>query len=149
MEIRRVTTEELEALVPLMEAYCDFYGTDPGPEKLRSLAESLLADPDHEGFQLIATVGGRPVGFATVYWLWSTVRAARIGLMNDLYVDPAARGTGVAEALIRASADEARAAGAVRLWWQTAPDNERAQAVYDRVGARRESWQDYSLSLTG
>jgi RimJ/RimL family protein N-acetyltransferase len=29
--------------------------------------------------------------------------------------------------------------------WQTARDNQRAQALYDRIGARREEWLDYSL----
>jgi RimJ/RimL family protein N-acetyltransferase len=38
--------------------------------------------------------------------------------------------------------------GAKRMTWQTALDNHRAQAVYDRVGASREQWLDYSLSTS-
>ena len=67
--------------------------------------------------------------------------------MNDLYVAPAARGTGVAEALIDRCASAARAHGARQLTWQTALDNERAQKVYDRVGGVSEQWLDYSLDL--
>jgi len=67
--------------------------------------------------------------------------------MNDLFVSPAARGTGAAEALIHACVDECRRHGADELTWQTARDNARAQRVYDRVGATRAEWVDYSLSV--
>lgn len=64
-----------------------------------------------------------------------------------LFVTPAARGTGLADALIGACLDLAREHGAVRLQWQTALDNTRAQAVYDRVGGRASSWVTYDLRV--
>jgi len=73
--------------------------------------------------------------------------ADRIGVMNDLFVAPSARGTGAAEALIRACVDECRGHSAAELTWQTARDNLRAQRVYDRVGGERAEWVDYSLSV--
>jgi GNAT superfamily N-acetyltransferase len=97
--------------------------------------------------QLVARRGGEAVGFATIYWSWATTIASRIGVMNDLFVTPAARGSGAAEQLIQACADECRRHGAAELAWQTAPDNERAQRVYDRVGATRSQWLDYSLNV--
>lgn len=90
---------------------------------------------------------GTAVGFATVYWSWQTLSAARLGVMNDLFVAPDARGRGVAEALIAACRDACAALGASTLVWQTALDNTRAQAVYDRVGGRRSQWLDYSLDV--
>ena len=87
------------------------------------------------------------MGFATVFWTWSTLSAARIGVMNDLYVTPNARGTGTAEALIAACRERCAERGARWLSWQTAKDNLRAQAVYERVGAKREEWVDYSLEV--
>jgi GNAT superfamily N-acetyltransferase len=66
--------------------------------------------------------------------------------MNDLFVAEAARGGGIAEALIEACRTECTRRGVRRLGWQTAPDNLRAQAVYDRVGGHREQWVDYWLS---
>ena len=68
--------------------------------------------------------------------------------MNDLFVAPGARGTGLAEALIAACRERAGEHGAATLEWQTAPDNLRAQAVYDRVGGTRSQWVDYSLPTT-
>jgi GNAT superfamily N-acetyltransferase len=66
--------------------------------------------------------------------------------MNDLFVVRSARGTGVAAELIAACLERARAHGAGSLSWQTARDNARAQALYERVGARRQEWVDYSLA---
>ncbi len=145
--ISRVAPDEIDELLPLMRAYCDFYAAAPGDEDLADLARSLTGDPEREGVQLIARDReGRAVGFATIYWSWSTTDAARIGVMNDLFVAESARGQGLAEALIEACRAECAARGASRLTWQTAPDNLRAQAVYDRVGATREQWVDYWLA---
>lgn len=146
--IAPVREEDLAALLPLMRAYCDFYGAAPEDAALLALARALLADPDGEGVQLIAREpAGEAVGFATVYWSWSTTRAERIGVMNDLYVAPEARGGGLADALIRACAERCRERGARSLEWQTAPDNHRAQAVYERVGGIRSQWLDYALEV--
>ena len=68
-------------------------------------------------------------------------------MTNDLFVSEPARGTGLADALIIACADEARRHGALSLDWQTGKENERAQKVYERVGAERSEWLDYSLEL--
>jgi GNAT superfamily N-acetyltransferase len=143
-----VGEEDLPALLPLMRAYCDFYGVAPSDEALLALARALIADPAREGVQLIARdTDGRAVGFASVYWTWQTLAARRIGVMNDLFVAPGARGRGLAEALIQACRERCAAHGARRLVWQTARDNHRAQAVYERIGGRRSEWLDYSLDV--
>jgi GNAT superfamily N-acetyltransferase len=142
-----VTETDLGALLPLMRAYCDFYEVSPSDDALLALSQALIADPEHEGVQLLAQDDeGRAVGFATIYWSWATTSAERIGVMNDLFVAQEARGTGVAEALIEACRAACAAHGAGKLTWQTAPDNAAAMKVYDRVGAKREQWVDYWLS---
>ena len=144
--VSAVGEADLGELLPLMRGYADFYEVSPADEALLELARALIADPVHEGVQFIARDGdGRAIGFATVYWLWSTTSASRIGLMNDLFVAPDGRGSGAAEALIEACRGACRERGATKLTWQTAKDNARAQAVYDRIGGRREEWLDYSL----
>ena len=147
IEIARVRNEDLSELLPLLRGYCDFYEVSPADDELLALAHALIADPERDGVQLLARNGGEAVGFATIFWSWATTIAARIGVMNDLFVAPAARGTGAAVQLIHACVDECRKHGAAELTWQTAPDNERAQRVYDRVGATRSQWVDYSLSV--
>ena len=147
--IARVTDRDLPELLVLMRAYCDFYGVDPQDEALLMLSRALIADPEHEGLQLIARDRtGRALGFATIFWSWNTLTASRIAVMNDLYVDPAARGTGLADRLIGACVAACRERGGVTtLAWQTASDNLRAQAVYARVGAEAAQWIDYSLTI--
>jgi len=147
LEIARVAEEDLPELLPLVRAYCDFYEVAPTDEALLALSRALIADPQREGIQLIARDDGKAVAFATVYWSWATTIAARIGVMNDLYVSPDARGSGAADALIEACRGECGKHGAAELTWQTALDNERAQRVYERVGATRSQWLDYSLSV--
>jgi GNAT superfamily N-acetyltransferase len=146
-----VGESDLADLLPLMRAYCDFYAVAPSDEALLALSRALIADPACEGVQLVARApDGAAVGFATVFWTWSTTRGARIGVMNDLFVASHARGAGagrVGEALIAACAERARAHGAASLAWQTALDNERAQALYDRIGAQRSQWLDYDLPV--
>ena len=145
--LHTVGEEHLDELLPLMRAYCDFYEAAPADEDLLAMARALIADPEGEGVQILVRDGGRAVGFATIFWSWSTLRAARTGVMNDLFVDPSVRGRGIAEALIAECAERCRARGARSLGWQTAKDNLRARAVYERAGATREEWVDYSLHV--
>jgi GNAT superfamily N-acetyltransferase len=151
VQITVVGPADLPALLPLLRAYCDFYQVAPSDRALLELSRALLADPEREGLQLLARDDtGGAVGFATLYWTWQTLAAARIGVLNDLFVAAEARGRGVAEALIDACLQRCRDHGATQLVWQTAADNHRAQAVYDRIGATREDrWLDYSLPVDG
>jgi GNAT superfamily N-acetyltransferase len=143
-----VAEADLDDLVPLLRGYCDFYEVSPSDEALLALSRALIADPEREGLQLIARQpDGKAVGFATVYWTWQTLNAARLGVMNDLFVTQDARGTGLADRLIAACRERAAAHGARELAWQTAKDNHRAQAVYERVGGHRSEWLDYSLPV--
>ena len=148
MRVDRVSEQDLAKLLPLVRAYCDFYEATPSNDDLMALSRALMADPEREGLQLIARDDdGNPVGFATIYWSWATTVARRIGVMNDLFVAPEARGMGVAEALIEACRAECATRGAGKLTWQTAPDNAAAIKVYERVGATREQWVDYWLTI--
>ena len=148
MKVDRVGEQDLAELLPLMRGYCDFYEVDPSDEALLAMSRALIADPEHEGVQFIAREDdGTPIGFATVFWTWSTTIASRIAIMNDLFVAAAVRGRRVGEALIAACRDIAREHGAARLEWQTALDNHSGQALYDRVGGNRSQWFDYHLDL--
>jgi GNAT superfamily N-acetyltransferase len=148
-EITMVGPADLPELLPLLRAYCDFYEVSPSDAALEALARALLADPRREGLQLLARdQDGKAVGFATLFWTWQTLSAARVGVMNDLYVAAEARGAGVAKGLIDACLERCREHGAAELIWQTATDNARAQALYDRIGATRDDrWLDYSLPV--
>src|SRR5690242_19884114 len=103
MEISEVGEPDLADLLPLLVDYCAFYEASPPVDQLAALSRALVDDPEHEGLQLLArSEQGLAVGFATLYWTWSTTRAFRLAVMNDLYVAPEARGGGAGRALIDA-----------------------------------------------
>jgi GNAT superfamily N-acetyltransferase len=143
--VRPPSPGDREALLRLMDAYIvDFYHSPRPPrERLEALVE-LLAQ-GREGTQLVAEVDGQLVGFATLYFTWSTLRAERISILNDLYLDGAARGTGAAAALFQAARSLSRDRGCAEMEWQTAADNHRAQAFYAKMGGQRGEWVSYSI----
>jgi GNAT superfamily N-acetyltransferase len=146
--ITQVREGDLEALLVMMRAYCDFYEAAPGDGGLLALARALIAAPERHGLQLIARERDREaVGFATLFWTWDTLAAGEIGLMNDLYVVPSRRGRGVGRSLIEACLGRCRERGVARMDWQTAPENAPAQRLYDTLGAEREEAIVYALAL--
>jgi GNAT superfamily N-acetyltransferase len=147
VEIAPVAVEEFERVLPLIAAYQGFYEVEEVDEgRNRAFFRRFLA-PSDDGMLLGARRDGELVGFACLYWHFSSLAAAETVLMNDLYVAEAARGHGVGRALIEASAAVARERGAACLEWATAPDNHTAQRLYDGTGAQRSEWVEYELGL--
>lgn len=131
LTIVRATGEDVDVLLPLVEAYRDFYKQAPN-EKTRQYLADRLAKSELIGW--IASVNGAPVGFTIVYPTFSTVSLSEIWLLNDLFVVPSARGQKVASALMQTVEDSAREAGATRTFLRTANDNTAAQALYEGRG---------------
>jgi GNAT superfamily N-acetyltransferase len=143
--VRPPSAADREALLRLMDAYIvDFYRSPrPPSERLDELVDVLAEG--REGTQLVVEVDGELVGFATLYFTWSTLRAQRISVLNDLYLDKAARGTGAATALFQGARALSRERGCAEMEWQTAADNHRAQAFYAKMGGTRGDWISYSI----
>src|SRR5262245_33106386 len=146
VEVRPARPEEAEEMLPLMRAYCDFYESDPDDEGLMELMRTLIADQS-QGAMFIARHEGRAVGFATLDWKWSSLNGAKVGYLEDLFVDPEVRGKGIADSLIAICADRCRELGMPVLEWLTQPTNKRAQAVYNRIGGESEPLLEYELKL--
>ncbi|WP_267309191.1 GNAT family N-acetyltransferase [Mycobacterium barrassiae] len=144
LSITTVTASDLPELMPMLRAYCDFYEVDPSDARLETLARALIDNPD-EGVQLIARGDGAPLGFATIFWTWQTLYGARVGVLNDLYVNAAARGSGAGRTLIERGLQLCRERGAEKLVWETAPDNATSQRLYDGIGATKSTWLSYEL----
>ena len=146
-EVRAIREEELEDVLPLIAGYQRFYLAKPDDDRNQAFFRRFI-EPSDEGILLGAWVDGRLVGFSTIYWTHSSTRAADIGLMNDLFVAEDVRGSGAGRALIRASAEAARAAGMASLEWYTATDNDVAQRLYDSIPeVRRSAWLAYEIAL--
>lgn len=147
VEIAPIASEEFEELLPLIAAYQRFYGVkEIDDDRNRSFFRRFLA-PSEDGLLLGARENARLVGYACLYWHFSSTKAAETVLMNDLYVDESTRGRGVGRALIEATAEVARERGAPSIEWSTAPDNHSAQRLYDSTGAERSEWLSYELRV--
>jgi GNAT superfamily N-acetyltransferase len=148
LEVRPIGRQELEEVLPLIAGYQQFYGAQPDDARNRAFFSRFL-HPSAEGLLLGAWMEGRLAGFATLYWFFSSTKAAETVLMNDLYVRHDVRGGGIGRALISSAVDEARRRGAAHLEWFTAPDNLTAQRLYDSVpGAERSTWYAYEIKAS-
>jgi GNAT superfamily N-acetyltransferase len=99
-----------------------------------SLADALFGShPAAEA--VIAELAGEPVGFALFFHNFSTWTGQRGLYLEDLYVTPDARGSGVGKALLRHLAGIALDRGCARFEWAVLDWNAPAIAFYDSVGA--------------
>ena len=146
VEVRPLRAAEYEAVLPLVAGYQRFYRAEPDEERNRAFFRRFLA-PSEDGLLLGAWADGDLVGFACLYWTFSSINAAEIAYLSDLFVSEARRGAGVGRALIEACATAARGRGAHHLEWLTAIDNREAQYLYERVGADRSAWFGYEIPL--
>lgn len=145
--IHQATTLDLEQLIPLFDGYRQFYGASSDV----ALARQFLVDrmTRKESMVLLAReAGGAALGFVQLFPSFSSVRAAPIYVLNDLFVVPVARRQGVGTLLLQAAADKARASGAIRLKLSTAITNLAAQKLYEAMKwTREEDYHVYNLSL--
>ncbi len=129
---RRVTLDDLDLVAPLFNQYRVFYDQ---PSDLAA-ASAFLGQRLRFGEStiLLATWSGNAAGFTQLYPMLSSVRAARIWILNDLFVAPESRRFGIASALLDAAQDFGREAGALRLELETTHDNHAAQTLYRDAG---------------
>ena len=145
--VSAATESDLDDVLPLFAGYQVFYtGRAQDDAKNRAFLRRFVGGD--AGRLLVARDDdGAAVGFANLYWTFSSTRAEEHVLLNDLFVAESARGTGAGRLLIEASAEIARERGARTLSWQTALDNREAQRLYERTGADRSVWFEYDLPV--
>lgn len=144
-----VRPEHRAAWDRLYAGYAEFYEVEQTPA-MRDTVWAWLHDPDHEvdGFVALDPTDGEPVGLAHVRRFARPLAAATGLYLDDLFVDQARRGRGIAQALIDHLTEHARANGWQPVRWITAEDNYRARSFYDRV-AQRTPWVTYDLDVDG
>ncbi len=145
--IRQATVHDVEQLVPLFDAYRQFYGRTSDAAAARTFL--LARFSNRESTLFIAHQGERAIGFAQLYPSFSSVSLARIFILNDLFAQEQARRAGVASSLLSATASFAVSLGAVRLSLSTALTNDAAQALYRSAGWNRDQqFSVYHLALS-
>ncbi|MGF9911078.1 GNAT family N-acetyltransferase [Paenibacillus ehimensis] len=139
---------DIEALVPLFDAYRQFYRQPSDLER----AERFLRDnlERQQSVIFFAHTGdrSRPIGFTQLYPTLSSIATKRVWTLNDLFVHPDARKQGVGQALMKAAEAHARATHAKGLQLSTAVDNVTAQRLYEAMGyVRDDAFLHYYLRL--
>lgn len=143
LEIARVELADVADLHPLVEKYRAFY-KQPASEKTLGYLKSRLEND--EAIVFIARDDAVAVGFTMLYPTFSTVSLSNVWLLNDLYVEEANRGQGIASKLMETAESAARAAGATRVFLRTANDNTTAQSLYEGRGyIQDEVFRRYDL----
>lgn len=145
--ISRATHEDIPRLVPLFGSYREFYRATPNASAEQTFLEERLAHDESVIFVAEDNLGNA-VGFTQLYPCFSSVSMEPIWILNDLYVDASARGTGAGRALLEHARDYAKQTGAIRLQLATEITNEHAQAVYNACGWERDTtFYHYSLTV--
>jgi len=145
--IRAATAGDKAAWLALWRGYQTFYEIDLD-NKVNDLTWSRLIDPDlpEMGALLAESADGGVVGLLNFVVHYNTGSEAPVCYLEDLFVDPQARGGGAARGLIEHLSNLGRARGWYRIYWQTARDNTQAQILYNKV-AERTGWVRYDLDL--
>ncbi|TNC52966.1 GNAT family N-acetyltransferase [Rubellimicrobium rubrum] len=144
MRVRRPEATDRLGWDRLYAGYAGFYGVTQTPI-MRDRVWSWINDPAHETEAFVAEGDSGLVGLAHFRAFARPLSATTGGFLDDLFVSPGARGTGAAEALIHAVAEEGRQRGWSVIRWITAGDNARARKLYDRL-ARATPWVTYDLT---
>jgi ribosomal protein S18 acetylase RimI-like enzyme len=130
--VRQAVFADLDALAALFDQYRQFQGQASDLPAARAF---LAARFDHgESIVFVAHAGTVPVGLAQLYPSYSSVSLSRVFVLNDLFVDAAARRKGAAAELLAAVEAYAWAHGAARLTLNVARDNASGQALYEAQG---------------
>ena len=135
--IRRATPADLDVAARLFTGYLRFYGKDTPEAQARAFVAERLAKQDSV-FLLAEASSGEAIGFTQLYPAFASLSLAPSWILNDLYVEPAARGRGVGEALMQAARELAMSDGSAELMLQTARSNTTAQRLYEKLGWQRD-----------
>ena len=137
ISVRQASAADLPLVVPLFDAYRQFYRLPADPERARRFLMERFERNESVAFLAFRRVAA--VGFTQLYPSFSSAAMAPIFILNDLYVAPEARGCGAGSALLHAAADYGRNSGAVRLVLSTEVANTTAQSLYERLGWKRDT----------
>jgi GNAT superfamily N-acetyltransferase len=144
--IRQATVSDVDNLVPLFDAYRQFYREASEPHRIRQFLKDRFEH--NQSVIFVAIVEGVAVGFTQLYPSFSSGALARIFILNDLFVDPNTRRTGAGAALLNAAAEYGRLVGAIRLELATEVTNTPAQSLYEKLGWKRNTaFFSYQLEL--
>ena len=131
--IRPLRPEDEAEWRRLWTGYLAFYQTSVPEAVYASTFARLLGDDPQDFSALVAESDGRLLGLTHYLFHRHAWKVENVCYLQDLFVDPQARGTGLGRALIQAVYARADAAGASGVHWLTQDFNTEARQLYDRI----------------
>lgn len=139
LSVRAITARDYSQWLPLWEGYNSFYGRSGEtalPLHITQMTWSRFFDAYEPVHALIAESEGKLLGLVHYIFHRTTIAIGPNCYLQDLFITDEARGKGVARVLINSVHEEAKLAGAARLYWQTHETNTTAMQLYDKVAER-------------
>ncbi|GAA4015331.1 GNAT family N-acetyltransferase [Allokutzneria multivorans] len=147
MSVRRIQPSDVDSVVRLVHALAEY---EKAPQECHLTSEQLHASLFGAApavFGHVAEVDGEVVGYCLWFLSYSTWRGTHGIYMEDLYVDPARRGSGLGKALLVELARECVSKGYQRLEWSVLKWNTPAIDFYKSVGAfPMDEWEMHRLT---
>lgn len=138
--------KDLGQLLILMKAYREFYQVDTiEDQKIVSFLQDIMHG-ESSGTFLVCKTEDKIVGFATLYFTFSSLKLSKALILNDFFTDSSYRNQGVGQILFDGCRDYARLNGFSHIEWVTDEKNETAQRFYEKNGSQRSNWLSYSIS---
>lgn len=153
MEIKRIDSSESSFVIELFDKYRVFYKQPSNIDLAKSFIQARLDKNESVIFVAIVKDNNKviPVGFTQLYPKFSSGKAIKIWVLNDLYVEPEYRKQGIGEGLINSALKYAKDDRASHVELSTAVDNYLAQRLYESIGFKRQhpstDFLDYKIDL--
>ena len=146
--IQRASLDDIDILETLFSGYLEFYGREHSSAAIRHFLCERIANK--ESIIFIATSHAKAVGFTQLYPAFASLSLKPSWILNDLFVSPEARGSGVASALMAAARQLAVDTHACEIFLQTARGNHKAQALYKKLQYQCDNeFLVYTLGIPG
>ncbi|MBC3955901.1 MULTISPECIES: GNAT family N-acetyltransferase [Pseudomonas] len=135
VQIRPVSADDQTAWLPLWQAYLHFYKTELA-EGVSDVTWQRFLDPSEPTHAALAWLDGKAVGMVNFIYHRSNWSIGNACYLQDLFVAPEQRGTGLGRQLIEHVYATAKAAGCEKVHWLTHETNATAIQLYERVAER-------------
>lgn len=128
----------------LYDFNAEFDQTEPPAEQMGELAGPQLSSGE---VAVVFGPGDPPDGFAQLRFRLSLYDPGPDACLEELWVRPHARGTGLGRQLLEAAMDLARSRGATRIDLNTSVDDEAARALYVKCGFTNQEFTEDGPSM--
>ncbi|NQU48396.1 MAG: GNAT family N-acetyltransferase [Planctomycetes bacterium] len=141
MEIRQATIDDLDELGYMFDQYRQSFHREPDRAAATEFMSKRLTKQDSVLFMAIKDA--QCIGFAQLYPTFASVAMQRIFTLNDMFVLPAERHSGVATELVLTAEKFAKEEVAVRLLLEVDFSNNTAQKLFEKLGWEKDEVHYY------